>query len=238
MEKRARAFTLIELLLVIAIISILVAMLLPTLQKSKEQSKRAVCMGHQRQVATALLLIGEDNDGWINGINVATTNATPTGTNLPSYWIHIVTNYLGNNSKIVGFNRDAGCPSKNGITYAFGANTLLTGHGYYPMHSLREVRHASRIFLVADCYYYLPNYGTHFEYTMDRFVAGGWDFHPRHRGEGLNFVFIDGHGEFLKNVSGAFVGFGPNWPADPWWSIPGATQWWPASAWGTGIWGE
>ena len=228
----------IELLVVVAVIALLAALLLPGLQRAKEQSKRVTCMQNLHQVGVALLMFGDDNDGWINGLNAPldTNGAATVGV---AYWPDVLTNkYLGKNGVILGFNRDGGCPSKNGLTYAYGANSLMVGLGYYPMHSLREVKNAGRIFLVADCYYPWPNYGTHFEYTLDTFVAGGWDFKGRHGGEGLNFLFVDGHGEFLKNVSGAYVSFGPAWWNNPWWSIPGATQWWPASAWGTGIWGE
>ncbi len=49
-----RAFTLVELLVVVAIISLLIAILLPTLSGAREGAKRAVCLSNLRTIGDAL----------------------------------------------------------------------------------------------------------------------------------------------------------------------------------------
>jgi prepilin-type N-terminal cleavage/methylation domain-containing protein len=56
-------FTLVELLVVISIIALLLAILMPSLQKAREQGRKVVCMTNLKQQAYALLLYTEDNNG-------------------------------------------------------------------------------------------------------------------------------------------------------------------------------
>ncbi|MFG0259244.1 MAG: type II secretion system protein [Phycisphaerales bacterium JB041] len=58
-----RAFTLIELLVCIAIIAMLVGILLPGLRTAREAGRTALCLSNQRQLAAALHLYANDNDG-------------------------------------------------------------------------------------------------------------------------------------------------------------------------------
>lgn len=55
------AFTLLELLVVLAVLSILAALLLPTLGRARESGRAAACMGHLRQLGLALQMYVDEN---------------------------------------------------------------------------------------------------------------------------------------------------------------------------------
>ncbi len=66
--RKQRGFTLIELLVVIAIIAILMAILMPALNRVREQGKREVCLSNLKQLTLAWILYSDDNDGkLVNG---------------------------------------------------------------------------------------------------------------------------------------------------------------------------
>lgn len=62
MRQRLKAFTLIELLVVIAIIALLISILLPSLSRARELSKRLVCASNIKGLGTSAKIYANDNN--------------------------------------------------------------------------------------------------------------------------------------------------------------------------------
>ena len=59
------AFTLIELLIVIAVLALLLAILLPALRKAKDKAREIACLSNLRQLQTCAKLYSMDYDGFL-----------------------------------------------------------------------------------------------------------------------------------------------------------------------------
>jgi prepilin-type N-terminal cleavage/methylation domain-containing protein/prepilin-type processing-associated H-X9-DG protein len=69
-ESRKRAMSLIEVLVVLAIVALLAALLLPAIQAAREMSRRSSCANKMRQVGLAMHLYLDANNafpGWVFG---------------------------------------------------------------------------------------------------------------------------------------------------------------------------
>lgn len=64
-KTRWSGFTLVELMVVIAISSILAALLLPTLSKARARAEGLSCLNNTRQLAVAWLLYADDHEGFL-----------------------------------------------------------------------------------------------------------------------------------------------------------------------------
>lgn len=63
-RKLKHSFSLIEILVVVTVVSILVAILMPSLQSAKERSSRIQCVNNIRQIGLSIEYYKEDNEGF------------------------------------------------------------------------------------------------------------------------------------------------------------------------------
>src|SRR6478672_6661194 len=77
-RRGPRAFTLIEILVVVAIISLLIAVLIPSLSRAREQTKRAMCMHNLRQLSMGWIQYAQANrDRLVRGVAEDELSAVP-----------------------------------------------------------------------------------------------------------------------------------------------------------------
>src|SRR5258708_3910591 len=66
-QSLRKAFTIIEMAVVLGVLAILLALLLPTVQRARELANRAVCASNLRQIGVACRMYANDHEGLFPG---------------------------------------------------------------------------------------------------------------------------------------------------------------------------
>jgi len=178
--RKQPAFTLVELLVVLAIIALLAALLLPALGRAKESARATVCLSNLHQVGIALQIYVSENNNHLPVMRDVSTDPAVAATNTFPCIQKVLAAQLGNTNVLR-------CPADTlqlfehtGSSYAW--NSLLNGED-------------------AD---HLKVFNLHFDPHEIPVVYDKEDFHKaRGAGKAVNYLYADGHIKNLLTIEGS-----------------------------------
>jgi prepilin-type N-terminal cleavage/methylation domain-containing protein/prepilin-type processing-associated H-X9-DG protein len=182
---RESGFTLIELLTVIAIISLLAAILFPVFSRARENARRASCMSNLKQIGLAMLQYTQDYDekfplGW-------------TSTTQPR-WDARIDPYLKSRQIFV-------CPSASQLSIGYGCNMWAVCGGAVTVGTATVLKSISQAEFSRSAEVWMVTESTGdqriWQYSLTPGSGSVERVAERHF-DGVNCVFVDGHVKWVR----------------------------------------
>ena len=226
-HRPLRAFTLVELLVVISIIALLLAILMPSLRKARLQSQAVVCASHMHQFGIACVMYAADNDDFFPPYCNQTEYYIPAYRITGTMWLQTLSPYVGGPRVSQGpptperkeesersyqiISELLRCPTRKawiGVHYGYGAPFVIVDRSF-PGYRYGSIKKPSTWIAMLDTYdgwgMYSPN---GWPFTEDRdhdgipdtgsLIAVKYNFGaPKAHGDSCSIALCDGHVEKL-----------------------------------------
>lgn len=221
MPKETRTFTLVELLVVVAIIGVLAAFLMPALRKAQLMAQSSTCMNNEKQQGVAVGMYSNENNGYLPVD--AFDKPDLSGAGSPTRWKYEIAPYIGLGNQITGDCTQAVwgkgifyCPSRIRVERGKIDNTPISdgwigGYGWNfvylgsapcglpgsPRAKAGRISKPSQTLMTADTadvwtYYYVAR-------ALPPSAFGQKEIGDRHN-NGLNVLWADGHVGWMSKL--------------------------------------
>lgn len=190
MHRHPKAFTIVELLVVIGIIAILVALLLPALNKARQAAQAVACASNMRQIGLLFQLYANDFEVYPKTIRA--------GDGTQRWWKQLpaagLVPHEDNLAYANGPNARLFCPASTGYTYAmpYTDNSPMGLGGNYNGNEYVRPSHVRRPSEKVSLFEYRGDFNRRAA-TSSSFWPGSYNLTVHNKGS--NFLFADGHVE-------------------------------------------
>ncbi len=218
MRRYRSAFTLVELLVVVAVIALLVSILLPALGQARESAKQVVCLNNLRSLTLCWMVYSEDHNGevplgatsgssgWVNhsGLTYDDREDQLKAVKRGTMW-----EYCGENEDIFACPT---CVNDYARTYSMPDSYLNPDSGVITtagatrdmvVVKIEQLQNVDRRMVFLD-----EGIIGHTTWSIFYFQSRWWDVVPIHHDDGTTLSFGDGHCESWRWVDDRTIEFG------------------------------